>query len=46
MAVGEEVNSWYEVYVDAHSGEILSVMDFVTEATVSVLCIRVLVSLH
>ena len=39
------VNSWYEVYVDAYSGEILSVTDFVAEATVSFLFIRVL-SLH
>ena len=30
----EEVNSWYEVYVDAHSEEILSAMHFVTEASV------------
>ncbi|KIM37287.1 hypothetical protein M413DRAFT_276637 [Hebeloma cylindrosporum] len=33
----EEVNSWYEVYVDAHSGEIVSVTDFVAEATYKVL---------
>ncbi|KAH9481998.1 Extracellular metalloproteinase MEP [Psilocybe cubensis] len=33
----EEVNSWFEVYVDAHSGEILSVTDFVAEATYKVL---------
>lgn len=30
----EAVNSWFEVYVDAHSGEIVSVTDFVAEATV------------
>ena len=30
----EEVNSWYEVYPDAHSGEILSATDFVAEASV------------
>lgn len=30
----EEVNSWYEVYVDAHTGEIASVTDFVAEASV------------
>jgi len=42
----EEVNSWYEVYVDAHSGEILSVTDFVAEVTVSVFFIRVLIPLH
>jgi extracellular elastinolytic metalloproteinase len=42
----EEVNSWYEVYVDAHSGEILSVTDFVAEATVRVLFVRFFISLH
>ena len=31
----EEVNSWYEAYVDAHSGELLSVTDFTAEASVS-----------
>ncbi|KAF5312513.1 hypothetical protein D9619_002331 [Psilocybe cf. subviscida] len=33
----KEVNSWYEVYVDAHSGDILSVTDFVAEAAYRVL---------
>ncbi|KAI3616994.1 putative extracellular elastinolytic metalloproteinase precursor [Moniliophthora roreri] len=33
----EELNSWYEVYVDAHSGELLSVTDFVADATYRVL---------
>lgn len=32
----EEVNSWYEAYVDAHSGEILSVTDFTADASVSI----------
>lgn len=32
----EAINSWFEVYVDAHSGEILSTTDFVAEATVSI----------
>lgn len=27
--------TWYEAFVDAHSGEILSVTDFVADATVS-----------
>lgn len=31
----EEINSWYEAYVDAHSGELLSVTDFTAEAGVS-----------
>jgi len=30
----EDVNSWHEVYVDAHSGEILSATDYVADATV------------
>ncbi|KAF8149332.1 Fungalysin metallopeptidase-domain-containing protein [Crassisporium funariophilum] len=29
----EDINSWYEVYVDAHSGEILSATDFVADAS-------------
>jgi extracellular elastinolytic metalloproteinase len=33
----EEVNSWYEVYVDAHTGDILSATDFVAEAAVRIL---------
>ncbi|KAJ8074564.1 hypothetical protein PM082_015466 [Marasmius tenuissimus] len=33
----EEVNSWFEAYVDAHSGELLSVTDFVADATYKVL---------
>lgn len=33
----EEVNSWYEVHVDAHSGEILSATDFVAQASYTVL---------
>ncbi|SJL08898.1 uncharacterized protein ARMOST_12272 [Armillaria ostoyae] len=32
----KETNTWYEVFVDAHSGEILSVMDFVAQATYTV----------
>ncbi|KAF9555076.1 hypothetical protein CPC08DRAFT_147139 [Agrocybe pediades] len=36
----EEVNSWYEVYVDAHTGEIVSVTDFVAEAAYKVLPIN------
>ena len=46
MAVGEEVKSWYEVYVDAYSGEILSVTDIIAEVIVSILFVRVLISLH
>lgn len=30
----EETNAWFEAYVDAHSGELLSVVDFVAEASV------------
>ncbi|KAJ2916540.1 hypothetical protein MD484_g3868, partial [Candolleomyces efflorescens] len=33
----EKVNSWYEAYVDAHSGELLSVTDFTAEAGYRVL---------
>lgn len=33
----EEEFTWYEAFVDAHSGEILSVVDFVAEASVSYL---------
>lgn len=29
----EEVNSWYEAYVEAHSGEFLSATDFTVEAS-------------
>ncbi|KAJ2930760.1 hypothetical protein H1R20_g6345, partial [Candolleomyces eurysporus] len=36
----EEVNSWYEAYVDAHSGELLSVTDFTAEASYRVLPIK------
>lgn len=32
----EQINSWYEVYVDAHTGDILSVTDFVAEAAVRI----------
>lgn len=34
----EEVNSWFEAYVDAHTGELISLTDFVAEASVS-LCL-------
>lgn len=30
-------NGWYEAYIDAHSGELLSVTDFVNDASVSLL---------
>ncbi|KAF9262621.1 hypothetical protein L218DRAFT_1038883 [Marasmius fiardii PR-910] len=33
----EEVGTWYEAYADAHSGDLLSVTDFVAEATYKVL---------
>ncbi|KAG7086208.1 hypothetical protein E1B28_002172 [Marasmius oreades] len=33
----EETGTWYEAYVDAHSGDLLSVTDFVAEATYKVL---------
>ncbi|KAK0475373.1 Fungalysin metallopeptidase-domain-containing protein [Armillaria novae-zelandiae] len=29
----DDTNAWYEAFIDAHSGEILSMTDFVTEAT-------------
>ena len=31
----ETTGAWYEAFVDAHSGQLLSVTDFVTHATVS-----------
>ncbi|KAF5379696.1 hypothetical protein D9615_005730 [Tricholomella constricta] len=36
----EEAGTWYEAFVDAHSGEILTVTDFVTDATYKVLPIE------
>lgn len=33
----ETTGSWYEAFVDAHSGQLLYVTDFVTHATVSLL---------
>jgi len=30
----EETNAWYEAYIDAHTGELVSVTDFVAEASV------------
>ena len=30
----EETNSWFEAFVDAHSGELLSVVDFVADFSV------------
>ncbi|ESK92605.1 putative extracellular elastinolytic metalloproteinase precursor [Moniliophthora roreri MCA 2997] len=35
-----EENTWYEAYVDAHSGELLSVTDFVADASYKVLPIQ------
>jgi extracellular elastinolytic metalloproteinase len=29
-----ESNTWYEAFIDAHSGELLSVVDFTADATV------------
>lgn len=31
----EEAGTWYEAFVDAHSGELLTVTDFVSHATVN-----------
>lgn len=31
----ETTGTWYEAYIDAHSGELVSVTDFVSHATVS-----------
>jgi extracellular elastinolytic metalloproteinase len=33
----DEAGTWYEAFVDAHSGEILSVTDFVSDASYTVL---------
>lgn len=33
---GEDLDSWYEVFVDAHSRNILSTTDFVSHATVRI----------
>lgn len=35
----EEAGTWYEAFVDAHSGEILSVTNFVSDATVRCVCL-------
>ncbi|KAJ3512215.1 hypothetical protein NLJ89_g3645 [Agrocybe chaxingu] len=35
-----DVNSWYEVYVDAHTGEVLSATDYVADASYTVLPIN------
>lgn len=35
QVVNDDSNSWYEAYVDAHTGEFLSVTDFVSHASVS-----------
>lgn len=32
-----QTDTWYEAFVDAHSGELLSVTDFVSDASVSFL---------
>ena len=31
----EDKNTWYEAFVDAHSGELVSITDFVAKASVS-----------
>ncbi|KAF5332497.1 hypothetical protein D9611_005472 [Ephemerocybe angulata] len=36
----QEVNSWYEAFVDAHSGELLSITDFTADAAYRVLPIQ------
>ncbi|KAF6749245.1 metalloprotease [Ephemerocybe angulata] len=36
----QDVNSWYEAFVDAHSGELLSITDFTAEAAYRVLPIQ------
>ena len=33
----DEANTWYEAFVDAHTGELVSITDFVNKASVSVL---------
>jgi len=38
--VNEQAGTWYEAFVDAHSGELLSVTDFVTKAAVSGLIVE------
>lgn len=35
----EEAGTWFEAFVDAHSGEVVSITDFVDEASVSFVCI-------
>ncbi|KAK7033958.1 hypothetical protein VNI00_012585 [Paramarasmius palmivorus] len=37
QVANEEVGTWYESYVDAHSGELLSVADFVAHASYKVI---------
>ncbi|KAG6907050.1 hypothetical protein DXG01_010736 [Tephrocybe rancida] len=36
----EQTGAWYEAFVDAHTGEVLTVTDFVTQATYKVLPIN------
>ncbi|KAF5341927.1 hypothetical protein D9611_001094 [Ephemerocybe angulata] len=36
----EDVNSWYEAFIDAHSGELLSITDFTADAAYRVLPIQ------
>ena len=36
----EEASTWYEAFVDAHTGELVSVTDFVAKASVSACCMR------
>jgi extracellular elastinolytic metalloproteinase len=31
----EEADTWYEAFIDAHSGELLSITDFVSDASVN-----------
>ena len=33
----DETGAWFEAFVDAHTGEVVSVTDFVAHATVSTL---------
>ena len=42
----ETVSSWYEAYMDAHSGELSSVTDFTAEASVSAHGFGVVVAYH
>jgi extracellular elastinolytic metalloproteinase len=41
----DNAGTWYEAFIDAHSGEVVSITDFVSQATVSLIDLVFLVEL-